>query len=321
MNKGPFRISVIITSYNQKNYLREAVESVINQTVRPHEIIIADDCSCDGSISMIHEYMERFPGWIRGVFQKENAGIPRNRNAALKMITGSHVSILDGDDLFRPAKIEREVKMIAQDPGIRCVYSNVQIVDFSGQPLEIRDKENQPSGNIFVPVAEGKFGLLRSMLIDYSLLKEVGFMDERFPKYDGFDLTVRLAKNCRFAYIPEPLVDYRVHPESDSRGLTMQEHLQDLEGIRKEIVASSKDLSSIERQNIIDAWDLLLYQFRVLNALEKKERIKALFLTASAWRRGWASDGEVRHVAREILPESIKKLLRQCRALMANQKI
>jgi len=311
---------VIITSYNQKDYLKEAVESVINQTVKPHEIIIADDCSYDGSVNIIHEYMERFPGWIKAVFQAKNVGIPRNRNAALRVVTGSHVSILDGDDLFRPDKVEREVEMIAQNPGIKCVYSNIQIVDSSGKPLEIRDKRNQPSGDIFVPVAKGKFGLLRSMLIDYSLLKEVGFMDERFPKYDGFELTVRLAKNCQFAYIPEPLVDYRVHPESDSRGLTMEEHLQDLEGIRKKIIASSKDLSSAERQDIIDAWDLLLYQFRILKALEKKERIKALFLTASAWRSGWSSGGEVRHIAREILPESIKKLLRQFRAIMTNQE-
>jgi glycosyltransferase involved in cell wall biosynthesis len=94
------QISLIITSYNQQEYLREAIESAIDQTVAAFEIIVADDHSTkDGSIETIREYAARYPGLVRGLFQEENVGIPKNRNSALRMVKGDHVAILDGDPM------------------------------------------------------------------------------------------------------------------------------------------------------------------------------------------------------------------------------
>src|SRR5207302_1638938 len=97
------KVSVIITSYNQQEYLREAIESAIDQTVAAFEIIVADDHSTkDGSIETIREYAARYPRLVRGLFQEENVGIPKNRNSALRMVKGDHVAILDGDDRLLP---------------------------------------------------------------------------------------------------------------------------------------------------------------------------------------------------------------------------
>src|SRR5207237_7102387 len=104
----PPQISLIITSYNQQEYLREAIESAIDQTLAAFEIIVADDHSTkDGSIETIREYAARYPGLVRGLFQEENVGIPKNRNSALRMVKGDHVAILDGDDRLLPRSIER----------------------------------------------------------------------------------------------------------------------------------------------------------------------------------------------------------------------
>lgn len=244
------KISVVITSYNQCEYLKEVIESVSNQTVKLHEIIIADDHSTDGSVELIRDYMARYPGWIKGVFQQANVGIPRNRNTALHLITGEYVGILDGDDLFLPYKVEKEIEELEKNPEVRCIYSNVNFIDAKGNLIEVRDKMPQPSGNIFVNIAMGMFGLLRSMIINYELLKEVGFMDERFPKYDGYDLTLQLAKRCEIGYIHEPLVSYRVHASSDSRGLTAKQHLHDLEGIYNKTIPLMADLSPDQKAEI-----------------------------------------------------------------------
>src|SRR5438094_10603878 len=102
------QISVIVTSYNQQEYLREAIESAINQTVVAVELKIEDDHSTkDGSIETIREYAARYPGLVRGLFQEENVGIPKNRNSALRMVKGDHVAILDGDDRLLPRFLER----------------------------------------------------------------------------------------------------------------------------------------------------------------------------------------------------------------------
>src|SRR5437660_9519715 len=104
----PPRVSVIITSYNQQQYLREAIESAIDQTVAAFEIIVADDHSTkDGSIQTIREYAARYPGLVRGLFQEKNVGIPKNRSSALRMVQGNYVAIVDGDDRLLPRFIER----------------------------------------------------------------------------------------------------------------------------------------------------------------------------------------------------------------------
>ena len=283
MNPHDFRVSVVITSYNQKDYLIEALESVIRQTVRPHEIIVADDCSTDDSVALIHDYAKQYPGWIKGVFQQKNSGIPKNRNSGLRQVTGNYAAILDGDDLFVPHKLEQEMHTLQEHPEMQCVYSNVQFIDSVGHPMGLRDQESKPSGHIFSYVAQGQFGLPRSMLIDYQLLKDIGFFDERFPKYDGFDLTLQLAARCQFIYLPEPLVDYRVHDTSDSTGLKPQAHLHDLEGIYQKLTPLLESLPANEQDLIQRAWAKRLFRWRIFEAIQQGYTVNAARLIWNAF--------------------------------------
>jgi glycosyltransferase involved in cell wall biosynthesis len=310
MGKNDFRASVIITSYNQKGFLVETVESVIRQTVKPYEIIIADDHSTDGSVEVIREYISRHPGWIKGVFQERNVGIPKNRNTALRKVTGNYVSILDGDDRFLPYKIEKENEALQQYPQARCIYGNMSFIDAKGRPMGIRDDEGQPSGDVFVYIARGKFGLLRSMLIDYDLLQEAGFLDVRFPMYDGFDLTVRLAKRCQFLYIPEPLVEYRVYPASASKVLKAKGHLHDLEGIYSKMLSLLSDLPDSDRKEIMAAWSRRIAEFRIREAMEEGEKAKAFLMALVAMSRGFADRNHLGNMAALVTPERMRKLLR-----------
>ena len=75
------KISVVVLSFNQKKMLEQAIESVLNQTCSPHEIIVCDDASTDGSVDLIKAYEKKYPGWIRGIFQPANLGISKNRNS------------------------------------------------------------------------------------------------------------------------------------------------------------------------------------------------------------------------------------------------
>ncbi len=297
MNPHDVQVSVVITSYNQKDYLIEAIESVINQTVRPHEIIVADDCSPDDSVALIHDYSKKYPGWIKGVFQHQNSGIPANRNNGLRHATGNYVSILDGDDCFVPHKIEREVQALQKHPNAQCVYSNVQFINSIGHPMGVRDLENKPSGNIFSYVAQGQFGLPRSMLINYQLLREIGFFDERFPKYDGFDLTIQLAARCDFVYLSEPLVDYRVHDTSDSTRLKAQAHLHDLEGIYQKLIPLLDKLSTDEQHQIRLAWAKRLFRWRIFEAIQTGNIVRAIALT---WRAFFQESIQLKELVQAI---------------------
>jgi len=192
--------------------------------------------------------------------------------------------------------VEMELEALSKHPEARCVYSNVRIIDGDGRLMKVRDEETQPSGDIFVYVARRKFGLLRSMVIDYTLLQELGFLDERFPKYDGFDLTVRLAKQCQFAYVSEPLVEYRVHSDSDSKGLKAKEHLHDLQGIYKKMLPLLTDLPIVERKEISKIWSRTLFKWRARHAIESGQKLRSLLMTLWAIVKGHAKRRDLREI-------------------------
>jgi glycosyltransferase involved in cell wall biosynthesis len=288
-------VSVIITSYNQKRYLVEAIDSVLAQTSTPHEIIVADDRSTDGSAELIKGYVALYPGLIRGIYQQRNVGITQNRNAALRAATGSHVAILDGDDRYLPNNLKQQLAALTEHPGARCAYSDLFYIDSTGVRMRTRDVTVQPSGDILSYVAAGQMGLLRSMLIPYDLIETAGYLDPRFPKHDGFILTLHLAKMAQFAYVPEPLAEYRVHEEGDSRSFSARARLGYLEDVYSEVIRLTKRLPPTELRRIKTAWHLRLLHRRMIADLEEHQRVRA-------WLRATAS--LFRH------PSSIRELLR-----------
>lgn len=233
----------------------------MSQTLRPFEIIIADDGSTDGSQDTIQSYVDRYPDWIKAIYQPRNIGIPRNRNAALRTVKGNYVGILDGDDLFLPAKLEQQYKALCAFPEARAVYSNFRRFAPDGTTLNYRYPAPQPQGKILPAVALFNTGFPRTMVADYDAVKTAGFMDERFPKYDGLWLTIKLASFCQFAYTHEVTVDKREYPESDSRKNLDQDYL-DLSGIYTEMQPLLKDMDNNTRQYIQQYWQQILNQLK-----------------------------------------------------------
>src|SRR6266550_1311481 len=159
----PPQVSLIITSYNQQEYLREAIESAINQTVVAFEIIVADDHSTkDGSIETIREYEAQYPGLVRSLFQEKNVGIPKNRNSALRLVKGDYVAILDGDDRLLPRFIQRHGAALAANSQAHVSYSNRYDVNQIGERRS-HYRSPQPSGDVLAYIARGRKGILRSM--------------------------------------------------------------------------------------------------------------------------------------------------------------
>jgi len=214
---GP-RISVIITSYNQRYFLSEAIESVLAQTLRPHEILIADDHSTDGSIDLIKTYTERHRDWIRPLIQPRNVGVARNKNSALAMVEGDLVTLLDGDDRFLPRKLELEFAAYRAHPDARIVHSNIYYIDREGRRICLwADGEAPPEGHVFAQVLARKYPrgtTFRNELVETRCVREVGGYDEALPRYGDWDLIIRLTRRFQTIYCPEPLTEYRRHPDS-----------------------------------------------------------------------------------------------------------
>jgi glycosyltransferase involved in cell wall biosynthesis len=189
------KISCVIVSYNNGRLLEEAIMSVVRQSRPADEIIVADDASTDGSPKLIEALADRYVN-IRPVFRERNLGVGANRDLAMREARGDFVTWLDGDDYFRPRKLELEAQAAMRERQGVVAYSDVTIVDrrrhrvrtasigeFSqlGAPARIRwllTRDRQSP---------------RSMLIPRTMHQRIGGFNHHLPTYEDWDYTLRLA--------------------------------------------------------------------------------------------------------------------------------
>lgn len=209
-------LTVGITSYNQRELLSEAIESVIAQTTKPAEIVIVDDASHDDSPQLIDAYVRRYPDLIRSVQLNQNVGPNSARNYIIDIATGDYLSFLDGDDRWLPTKIEREVARLEAVDHPDAVFSNFYFIRKDGGRafLWVTDQP-PPQGHILPQVLTldmPRTTLFRSELAPTTCWRDAGYFDSSFAIYGDWDMRVRLAAVVpHFAYVDEPLCEYRRH--------------------------------------------------------------------------------------------------------------
>ena len=120
------KLTVVITNWNYGMFLREAIESVLAQTVLPKQIIFADDGSTDNSIEIYREYMEKYPNLFRLSAVTHRQGLPENLRRSADLVQTEWVCFLAADDLFKPTYIERCAEFFDSDPRLAILYSDMQ---------------------------------------------------------------------------------------------------------------------------------------------------------------------------------------------------
>jgi glycosyltransferase involved in cell wall biosynthesis len=114
-------ISVIIPAYNAERYLGESIASVLAQTPRPHEIIVIDDGSTDGTANVAQSFLSL----IRYKWQP-NGGAGAARNRGVELACGNFLAFLDADDLWTEDKLARQLAVFEKDPALEMVFGHVQ---------------------------------------------------------------------------------------------------------------------------------------------------------------------------------------------------
>jgi LPS sulfotransferase NodH/glycosyltransferase involved in cell wall biosynthesis len=214
------KISVEMGCYNFENYIAEAIESVLSQTLRPYEIIISDDHSTDRSWMIIESYQNKYPDLIRAFRTPENIGMKKCGILRKDMIRGDLFSTIDGDDRWLPRKLELEWEALKRNPEAKLAYSNVYLIDESGEKIGIcydGSGDPPPSGDVFVQTFAKRFfktnrSVFRSHLMYYDVLKEIGFKDlDENLMHPDWDKKIRMTAKYKVAYSGHALVEYRSH--------------------------------------------------------------------------------------------------------------
>ncbi|WP_263790754.1 glycosyltransferase family 2 protein [Salinibacter sp.] len=316
-------VSVFVTSYNQKGFLVEAVDSVLAQTRMPDEIVIADDCSQDGSQELIRTYADEYPNLIKPVFQNRNIGIPRNKNAAYRATTGDYVTYLDGDDLFRPKKIEVDLDTLEANPEADVACGNIAYIDSEGRKVGIwcEDEGNVPTGNVANEVLARDFpkgSLFRNEMVRRDKVEALGFYDTDLPLYEDWELRIRMSRQARLAYSHEVTSAYRKNPQGISRSHAGR-HLDACARIYNKHRGKIESLSPSDRQYVNQRVRLWIGQFAwsaFRNAIGQRDLVSAWAYLLDAMKFAPQS-ADLRALVQLFLPAFAVKSIR---FLLGNQQ-
>ncbi len=201
------RVSVIITAYNHARLLPVAIDSALTQTYPAVELIVVDDGSTDDTPTV----MQRYAGRVNYIRQ-ENRGVVAARNVGICAATGEFINFLDSDDSFMPAKIDRQIRVFKARPDVGLVHCGFYQVNGAGQCL---NKVTWfPSEHILRELVIDCFLLVHAPLVRREWFDRVGLFNElpwEGQHAEDWELWLRMAKaGCQFAFVPEPLIAYRI---------------------------------------------------------------------------------------------------------------
>lgn len=127
------KVSVCVITYNQEKYIRQCLQSIVDQvTDFDFEVIVGDDCSSDGTRDVILEFSRQYPNLIIPIFYKQKVGGTQNYVATHNRASGELVAHIDGDDLALPGKLQAQTDCLDANPGCSVVWHRMNVFDDAG---------------------------------------------------------------------------------------------------------------------------------------------------------------------------------------------
>lgn len=207
-------VSVVVATYNHRDYVLQALESVFTQTFTACEVIVVNDGSPDDTEALLRPLRET--GRIV-YLEQENQGQAAARNRGWQAARGEYVAFLDDDDLWPPGKLEWQARVLQEQPQTVLVYGPPARLHPDGSISPPRP-ESHPTGQVYETLLR-EYCLLSpgQALIRTSALRKTGGFDPDLWGVDDWDLYLRLAREGEFQYVDRVALYYRLHQGNASR--------------------------------------------------------------------------------------------------------
>ena len=208
-------VSVVMPAYNAERFIDEQIASVLAQDFRCFELLVADDCSDDGTWERIRRHAA--DPRVRTCRNQQRLGAGATRNALNRLARGRYLTPCDADDLMLPGNLSRLHAHLEANPQAGMAYGAYLMLEADGSgrlmsPPWIRGKDHRGTWDFCEFVANHAGSMMRRALV-----LEVGGYDEDIPILDSVSLTLKLAEVCALDYVAgEVLYAYRRHPNSTS---------------------------------------------------------------------------------------------------------
>lgn len=265
------KVSVLITTHNRPTQVVRALESVLNQSKLPDEIIIVDDASKIPVSKLVQA--SDFPVSIRIERYETSQGGNKARNWEAEISSGDILMFLDDDDTWEPIKISNQLSIFVQNPDIGLVYSGRLMVLDTDRDKVLYKLTPKASGQLYPQIFYGNLiGTTSSVAVKKSLFEKVAGFDENQPALQDYELWIRCCKQTIVGHDNSCSVRYTIS-EEHSQQISGQSNLH-LEAVNRILDKYSKE---IESQGILKARKIRASMFFIIaKSMRRHSLIKAL---------------------------------------------
>lgn len=213
MPTNEVKASVILPIYNGEAYLKQAIDSVLNQTFKDFELLLLNDGSTDSSEEIIDGYVKKDKRCKK--FSWQNQGLIKTLNTGIEKAQGEIIFRMDADDICHPERFEKQFQYLELHPDCVVLGSRVLLIDEEGMPIKVFsvpsehediDRENFIGGG--AAIVHPSVALRKEALINLR-----GYRD-KYTHAEDIDLFLRLAEHGAIKNLSDILLEYRQHAGS-----------------------------------------------------------------------------------------------------------
>jgi glycosyltransferase involved in cell wall biosynthesis len=200
---GHYDISVVIPTHNRARTIKMAVMSVLDQTVRVREVIVVDDNSDDETLEILRQIDDPRLKVLR---TSKRSGATAARNLGAKASVGHWIAFQDSDDYWFAHKLERQLECMQLNPlAVLCYCSFIQY--YSGKAKLVPGPVvSRISGDVFQSLLKFSFVSTQTIVVKRTVFEQVGGFSEQMPRFQDWELVLRISKVGSFCFVQEPLV-------------------------------------------------------------------------------------------------------------------
>jgi len=203
------KVSIVMSAYNCESFLKQALDSIMNQSYTEFELILIDDASTDSTKIIIQNFAGKYSR-ISAIYNDVNQGLTANLNTAISLAKGEYIARMDADDISLPSRIQKQIKFLDEHPEIDLVGSAAYDINEYGEEIQLRQSPNLHD-DIIALLPKANPITHSTVMFRKESFASIGYYNEAYRTTQDYDMWFRAAgKGLKFHNLQEILLKYRM---------------------------------------------------------------------------------------------------------------
>lgn len=261
------KITVLMSVYNGEKYLKEAVDSILNQTYKDFEFLIVDDNSNDKTSEILSSYSDPRIKIIKNV---TNLGLTKSLNIGLREARGEYIARMDADDISLPERLKIQTEFMDTNKDIVLTGSWAQLIDDNGKEISIAKVTNDINIIKYSFILGKPPFIHSSWIFKTEIIKKLGGYNESYKNAQDFELLSKLILNNKITNIQKELVKLRIHSQSITANIQNKDY-GNMNGL-KVFINNINNYTKITEKDFLN-----LYKAKTIGTTKMTEMLKSLY--------------------------------------------